>query len=106
MTFIDWSDSEGMVGLLVDFVADESKECGADKEREDFLANLLRELTTIEQRISAIPATQTIRALKGLREGVAHEFANDPVMVHIEACIEELVRVHDHERANNSLQRL
>jgi len=95
MTFIDWSDSEGMVGLLVDFVADERKECTADEEREDFLANLLRELTTIEQRISAIPANQTIRALKGVRDGVAHEFANDPVMVHIEACIEELVRVRD-----------
>ena len=27
MTFIDWSDSEGMFGLLVEFVADECKEC-------------------------------------------------------------------------------
>ena len=95
MTFIDWSDSEGMFGLLVEFVADECKECSADEERGHFLSNLLRELTTIEERISDITATQAIRDLKDVCDGIAHEFANDPVIVHIEACIEELERVCD-----------
>lgn len=95
MTFIDWSDAEGMFGLLVEFVADECKECTADAERARFLRNILRELTTIEERIADIPVTQAIRALKDVCDGVAQEFADDPVIVHVEACIEELERVRD-----------
>lgn len=95
MTFIDWSDSEGMFGLLVEFVADETKECAADDERKQFLANLLRDLTSLEQQMAAMEATQVIDALKGVRDEIAGEFASDPVVDHIEACIEELERVHD-----------
>jgi hypothetical protein len=95
MTFIDWSDSECMFGLLVEFVADECKECIADEERGHFLRNLLRELTAIEERILAIPITQTIDTLKDVRDGISYDFTNDPVIVHIEACIEELERVRN-----------
>lgn len=95
MTFIDWSDSAGMFALLVEFVADEGNECLADGERRDFLAGLLLELTTIEGGLSAEKTPELIHALKAVRDGVAPEFAGDPVVVHIDDCIAELERVRD-----------
>ncbi len=93
MSFIDWSDSDGIFGLLVEFVADECRECVADSERRRFLAHLLRDLTTIEERFSSISAARTIRMLKGVRSGITREFSGDPVVIHVEACIEELERL-------------
>jgi hypothetical protein len=98
MTFIDWSDSEGMFALLVDFVADEGRACVADGEREHFLAHLLRDLTAIEQQISTMPPAQVIHALREVRDGLPHAFADDPVVLHVDACIEELERVHAERR--------
>lgn len=95
MTFIDWSDSEGMFGLLLDFVADERAECQSDPERQRFLSDLLARLEAVEARLAEVPASIVVHALREILEAVGPEFAGDPVTVHLEDCIEELERVED-----------
>lgn len=95
MTFVDWSDSESMFGLLLDFVADERAECPEDPERRRFLSELLAQLGTVDvELLSASPAVAT-QSLRDAYESVAPEFASDPVMVHVKDCIEELERVEN-----------
>lgn len=93
MTFIDWSDSEGMFGLLLDFIANERTECQEDAERQRFLSDLLAQLGTVEAQLHEIPAAVVIQRLREAHESVDPEFAGDPVMVHLQDCIEELERV-------------
>jgi hypothetical protein len=93
VTFIDWSDAEGMFGLLLDFVADESSECRNDPERLRFLSDLSAKLRIVESQISEIPVSVVLQRLRDIQESVGPEFANDPVMLHLEDCIEEVQRV-------------
>ena len=93
MTLIDWSDSEGIFGLLLDFVADERAECQEDLERQGFLADVLAQLETVGAEFPEIPAAVVIQKLRDTHDSVDAEFASDPVVVHIQACIEELERV-------------
>lgn len=95
MTFIDWSDSEGMFGLLLDFVADERRECEEDAERRQFLAGLLARLRTLEERLVESSASVVARELKDVYESVRPDFAGDPVVAHLRDCIEELERVEN-----------
>ena len=95
MTFIDWSDSEGMFGLLLDFVADERAECEEDPERQRFLSDVLAQLRTLEPRLAEISASVVVQGLKDTYESVGPEFAGDPIMVHLQDCIEELERVEN-----------
>jgi hypothetical protein len=95
VTFIDWSDSEGMFGLLLDFVADKRAECEEDPERQRFLSNLLAQLRTLEARLAGIPASVVVQRLKETYESVGPEFAGDPIMAHLQDCIEELERVEN-----------
>lgn len=95
MTFIDWSDSEGMFGLLLDFVVDERAECEEDPERQRFLSELLAQLSTLEARLAEVSASVVVQGLKDAYESVGPEFAGDPVMAHLEDCIEELERVEN-----------
>ncbi|MEJ2237299.1 MAG: hypothetical protein P8X82_03300 [Gemmatimonadales bacterium] len=95
MTFIDWSDSEAMFGLLLDFVADETAECREDPERHRFLSELLAELRTLEVRLPEIPATVVTQRLRDTHDAVVAEFASDPVMAHLRDCIAELERVEN-----------
>lgn len=95
MTFIDWSDSEGMFGLLLDFVADERAECEEDPERQRFLSDILAQLRTVESRIAKISASVVVQELKAAYESFDPEFAGDPVMTHLQHCIEELERIED-----------
>jgi len=93
VTFIDWSDSEGIFGLLVDFVADETAECQSDPERRRFLSDLLAQLRTLAAQVSGIPASVPLQRLRDIQESVDPEFAGDPVMLHLQDCIEEVQRV-------------
>ena len=95
MTFIDWSDSEEMFGLLLDFVADERAECEEDPERQRFLSDVLAQLRTLEPRLAEISASVVVQGLKDTYESVGPEFAGDPIMVHLQDCIEELERVEN-----------
>lgn len=95
MTFIDWSDSEGMFGLLLDFITDERAECQDDAERQRFLSDLLAQLGTVEAQLPEIPAAVVIQRLRDTHESVDLEFADDPVIAHLQDCIEELERVEN-----------
>jgi hypothetical protein len=93
MTFIDWSDREEMVGLLVEYVADEQSEAATDAERARFLKQLSAELRVVAKRVSSTSAHQTIRMLRVIADSQPSEFTGDPVLAHLEACIEELERI-------------
>ena len=92
MSLIDWSDPEEMLGLLVEYVADEAIEAHGDHDRARFLDVLSRQLSSVaEQSIDS--AHSIARALREVHEAQPREFASDPVMTHLEACIEELDRI-------------
>lgn len=93
MTFIDWSDPEGMFGLFMEFVADERAECREDPDRHRFLSRLWAQLRTVESRIHETPSSLLIERLRGVHESAAREFDGDPVLVHLRDCIEELENV-------------
>jgi len=83
MTFIDWSDSEEMIGLLIEYVADVRNE--SDDERRKFLTDLLADLKAEQLNLERL---QTIY------ESVDPDFKNDDVVVHLHDCIEELRRIN------------
>src|SRR6266487_3879425 len=93
MTFIDWSDSEEMFGLLSEYVADEKTDSHHDRARETFLTELLTELLDVTERLNAMSADEAIERLRAIHHSQADDFVGDPVLAHIEACIEELERI-------------
>ena len=90
MTYIDLSDVEGMIGLYVDFVADERTECQNDPERLRFVDDLLAQLQPVEANLDQVHLPTTIQKLKRLHESADHEFASDPVMVHLNDLLDEI----------------
>lgn len=95
MTFIDWSDFGGMLALLIEFVADERNECRGDVRRQQFLADLLVDLTPLEEQFATISGTEAIDELRTIHNSIDQEFKDDSVMVHVQGCIEELERVNN-----------
>lgn len=93
MTFIDLSDAEGVLGLLVDLVADETSSSHGDPDRHRFLSDLLAQLQALEQSSPELAPRAVIRRLRDLRRSADPAFANDTVVVHIRDCIEELERI-------------
>jgi uncharacterized membrane protein YccC len=92
MSLIDWSDPDEMLGLLVEYVADEAIASHGDAARVLFLNELSRELGAIAGRdFESVDRIE--RTLTELLESQPREFASDPVMAHLEACIEELHRI-------------
>jgi hypothetical protein len=82
MTFLDWSDSEELIGLLIEYVSDERNE--SDGERRAFLSDLLTNLQS--EQINAV-------RLQNIYESVDPDFKNDDVIAHLHDCIEELKRL-------------
>jgi hypothetical protein len=101
MTFINWSDSGEMLALLTEFVADERRESGNDEAREAFLADLLQELTLLNERFVKISTDAAIEELRTIQDSLSQEFSDDPVIVHLEACIEELERIRLNESSDH-----
>jgi len=91
MTFINWADSEEMLGLLVEYVADERNETRGDHDREAFLAELSAALSDLAEE--DLPPDEVIARLRSIRAEQDEAFAADPVLIHVEACIEELERI-------------
>jgi len=89
MTFIDWSDSDEMLGLLSEYVADEWSASAGDVERAAFLSELAREIHAIIDR----PPEQTIQSLRSICDSQSADFAGDEVLTHVRDCIEELERI-------------
>ena len=92
MTFFDWSDSEELLGLLVEFVADAQHDAN-DPERRRFLSGLRRLLEELQDRFTTSPLAEGIESLRGIRRGLDRDFEDDPVVEHLDACIEELERI-------------
>ena len=84
MTFIDWSDSEEMLGLLADYVSDERNDPANDAARIRFLSALSKDLASLAREASELSPEEAIERLRALRESDASEFAGDPVLTHIE----------------------
>ena len=92
MSLIDWSDPDEMLGLLVEYVADEAVASHDDPDRVDFLNQLSAELVAIvEQDFESVD--RIALTLREIHDSQPREFAGDPVMTHVEACIEELRRI-------------
>lgn len=96
MSFIDWSDSEGMFGLLIEYVADEKKDCRSDDGRQRFLADLMKKLIALQQQSDVLSGVEFIQQLRTIQKSVDREFGNDAAMLHLNDCIEELERVERH----------
>jgi hypothetical protein len=94
MTFINWADSEEMVGLLAEYVADERNDSQEDLERERFLAELSAELSELAGQFTALSAEEGIARLRAIHCSRTDDFVRDPVLTHVEACIEELERIN------------
>ena len=93
MSYIDWSDPEEMFGLLVEYVSDER--AGSDAVRRRFLGSLLRRLLELQDRFHSLAAPEQLRALRSLCTSVSADDADDPVIEHLHACVEELERIRD-----------
>ena len=95
MTFINWSDPEELLGLLNEYVADERNDSHGDSGRHAFLTSLLHELTKLERQFAEPSIDASIEQLRALFQATDEEFSSDPVMAHVEACIEELEGIRD-----------
>src|SRR3954464_10727020 len=105
MSLIDWSDPDEMLGLVVDYVADEAI-ASHDAARSHFLNHLSTELDAVaEQGLES--ADRIELTLREIHDAQPTEFASDAVMVHMAACIEELHRIESvrSERDRQPLRR-
>jgi hypothetical protein len=94
MSFIDWSDAEGMFGLLIDYVADEQR-ASEDSARRKFLSRLQRRLEELRESFESMASVEALTALHAIRHSIGEEFESDAVVEHLSACIEELERLRD-----------
>lgn len=94
MSLIDWSDPDEMLGLLIDYVADEAGASGGDSDRAAWLQDLRGELETI----AGDDTDHLARALREMRNAQPDEFAGDVVLTHIDDCIVELRRISETTR--------
>ena len=91
MTFINWADPEEMLGLLSEYVADARSEAYGDPAREAFLDGLS---TALSQLLAQdLAGEEIIDRLRAIRTDQEQAFAADPVLIHVEACIDELKRI-------------
>ena len=86
MTFIDWSDAEGMVDLFQEFLRDELNGCSADTERQRFLNQLLEDVTSVREA----KLMDAIQGLRALQESISGEFSADQASMHLGDLIQEL----------------
>lgn len=91
MSLIDWSDPDEMLGLLLEYVADEARAERGDPERAGFLRLLSKDLEELSDERPG--AGERAEAMQAVRNAQPAEFMNDPVIAHVEACIEELRRI-------------
>jgi hypothetical protein len=94
VSLIDWSDPEEMLGLLVEYVADEVAAEETDAERAAFLRELWRELQRLA-RSEPFDAEQMASSMREVRASQPREFLADPVLAHLDACVAELERIEN-----------
>lgn len=90
MTFIDWSDSEGMFDLFIEFIRDEMNDSLEDPHRQQFLGYLLGKVRSASNERTLGDAIQKLTAIES---SIDEEFKTDTVVVHIIDFINELERI-------------
>jgi hypothetical protein len=93
MTFINWSDSEEMLGLLAEYIADERGQSFDDSMRRRLLDQLHRDVSELAETEHTLPPKDVITRLRRI-ERSEDELIGDPVHDHLLACIEELERIN------------
>jgi hypothetical protein len=99
MSFINWSDPEEMLSLLLEYVEGEWSESHADPRRRQWLSTLLEDLSELERRFSALAAGGRLAALHETSTAIDAEFASDPVAEHLAHCAEEIDRINREQAA-------
>ena len=89
MSFIDWSDAEGMIELFKEFVRDEWSDSPPDTERREFLDNLLGEVGSMQK----LTTVETLQRLREIHDSIREEFRGDPASLHLSDLIQELERI-------------
>ena len=97
MPFIDWSDPEEMLGLLVEFVLDERNDETRDLARQRFLSKLCVDLSAHQEGFGSLPHAERVRLLRDIQQSIDKEFSDDPVVEHLVACGNELERIAGHD---------
>jgi hypothetical protein len=77
MSLIDWSDPDEMLGLLVEYVADEAATSHDDPDRDHFLNQLSRELGVLAVHELAT-ADRIELSLRKIIDSQPRDFASDP----------------------------
>ena len=88
MTFIDWSDSEGMFDLFIEFIRDEMND--GDEQRQKFLRHVLKSVRSVNE----LTVGDAIKKLIEIQDSIDEEFKTDPVFLHLTDFINELKRIH------------
>jgi hypothetical protein len=86
VTFIDWSDSEGLFDLLLEFIRDEKNASIGDPPRQRFLTELLLKVKATNK----LASTKATMYLRGIRDSIDDEFKDDPAVLHLNHFIDEL----------------
>ena len=89
MTFIDWSDSEGMFDLLIEFIRSEMNDSLGDPDRQKFLVDLLTKVSASNDGTAA----DAIKKLRAVQSSVDEEFQTDSAVLHITDFINELEHI-------------
>jgi hypothetical protein len=93
MAYIDWSDSEDMFGLLLDYLYD-ARSDAEDSGRRSFLSRLIADLEALQERFDALPGVEAVSRLREIHDSIDEEFAEDPVIEQLAACADELDRIN------------
>ena len=93
MSFINWSDPEEMVGLLAEYVADERLAENEDSVRARFLDELTSALMALATHAEDTPTRDLVDRLRDIYDLQGPESGADPVLIHLNDCIEELERI-------------
>ncbi len=97
MSMIDWSDPEEMLGLLAEYLHDELHDEHRDDKRADFLEDLSAAIDELASHTET-PTRTVLAALREIYDEQPAEFADDPVMTHVNDCIAELSRILAHSK--------
>ncbi|PWT92369.1 MAG: hypothetical protein C5B54_03635 [Acidobacteria bacterium] len=89
MTFLDWSDTEEVLGLLEEYVRDAKQQCGNDVQRRRFLSQLLSRITKLSEDFPNKSSRKVVKGLRDIYDWIGEEYKSDPVTVHIQDCIQE-----------------
>lgn len=92
MSFIDWSDSEAMLGLLVEWVVDE-RTGAEDPARAEFLGRLSSDLSRLAEGHEDMTLDELIERMRVVHEAGVGESAGDPALGHLADCIEEMEKL-------------